>query len=386
MKIALVIERMDLSRGGRETSTAQIAAALNRRGHEVTILCQSGSWVCKGVEIHALGRRGAGRTRALKNFVADVRVAIDAGDWDVVQAMLPVPGADIYQPRGGTIPAQREAAMRRRGPLGRFFVWLLEPLNFHRQAMGALERRLIVDESVLNLAVSFMVSQEFEEYYGLTERVRVVYNAVDMPDPGCPERPQWRRLRREKLGVGDNAVVFLIVATNLALKGVAEAIAAFAQWRNGPDQPQGRLVVVGSESIEGYQRIAGMLGVGSDVVFIERTEEIHQWYAAADACVLLSWYDPCSRVVLEATCWGIPSITTIFNGAAEVVAGAGGIVVSSPRDSRAIVAGMRELADGQRRFDRSRACEKAAEQLGMDRHVDELLAAYDDVIRMREAK
>ena len=38
MKIALVIERMDPQRGGREVSTAQVAVALSRRGHEVTVL------------------------------------------------------------------------------------------------------------------------------------------------------------------------------------------------------------------------------------------------------------------------------------------------------------------------------------------------------------
>jgi len=386
MKIALVIERMDLSRGGRETSTAQIAAALTRRGHAVTILCQSGSWIGEGVEIRAFGRRGITRALALKNFVADVRSAIDGGDWDIVHAMLPAPGADIYQPRGGTVPAQRQAALRRRGPLGRLLARLVEPLNLHRRTLAALERKVIADPNVLNLPVSFMVCEEFRQHYGLTERLRVVYNAVDMPPMDCPDRPTWRRLRREKLRVGDSAAVFLIVARNLALKGVAEAISAFAEWRSRPDQPQGRLVVVGGEATQPYERQATALGVAAEVVFVDYTEEIHQWYAAADACVLLSWYDPCSRVVLEATSWGIPSITTVFNGAAEVAAGAGGIVVSSPRDIPAVAAAMAEMADGKKRFDRCRACEAAAGQLGMDLHVDELLDAYAQISSDNEEK
>jgi len=57
MKIALIIERMEPSRGGRETSTAQIAQRLAELGHSVTVLCQQGSWPSDspGVEVVSLG-------------------------------------------------------------------------------------------------------------------------------------------------------------------------------------------------------------------------------------------------------------------------------------------------------------------------------------------
>ena len=114
MNVALVIERMDCSRGGRETSTAQIAACLARRGVRVTILCQSGSWRAEGVAVCELGRRGLTRRGRLRGFVADVQREIAGGEFDIVHAMLPVPGANVYQLRGGTIPAQRAASRRRR--------------------------------------------------------------------------------------------------------------------------------------------------------------------------------------------------------------------------------------------------------------------------------
>ena len=115
------------------------------------------------------------------------------------------------------------------------------------------------------------------------------------------------------------------------------------------------------------------------MVFVGPTDEIHQWYAAADACVLLSWYDPCSRVVLEATRWGIPSITTVYNGASEILADGAGIIVGSPKDRRAVAAAMEELADPHRRAMRARACLDVAERLSMDRHVEELLKIYTEV-------
>ena len=99
--------------------------------------------------------------------------------------------------------------------------------------------------------------------------------------------------------------------------------------------------------------------------------------------MLLSWYDPCSRVVLEATRWSVPSITTVYNGAAEVLARGAGLVVSSPADTDAVIRAMCELAEPARRAARARACMDVAGRLGMDRYVDELLAAYEEVLSSR---
>ena len=387
MRIALVIERMDLSRGGRETSTAQIAEALAARGHEVGIICQSGSWERAGVEILELGRRGLLRVQQLRNFIADAAEEISGRRYDVVHAMLPVPAADVYQPRGGTVPGQRQAGRRRRSASASLAAKLAEGLNLWRREMAELERRVVADQKVLCLAVSEMVAREFADHYGRTDRVRTIYNAVDVPDPAGDQWPDRRQQLRSRMDLGPDDPVFLTIARNFRLKAVDQAIIAFAEWFHSHDGrvngrplgPPGGLVVVGRDTVESYQRCAGLRDVGRQVVFVPYTEEVFQWYSAADVCILLSWYDPCSRVVLEATRWGIPSITTVYNGAAEILSGGAGIVVSSPKDTRAIVRAMDALADRERRRACTEACLKVADTLSMDRHVDELLSAYREV-------
>jgi len=100
------------------------------------------------------------------------------------------------------------------------------------------------------------------------------------------------------------------------------------------------------------------------------------YYSAADFYVLPTFYDPCSLGVLEAAASGLASVTTRFNGAAEAFGDGGCIVVDSPLDRGEIVAGYEALADPITRRKHSRACGGLADYLGVERHVEELLAAY----------
>ncbi len=380
MKIALIIERMDPSGGGRETSTAQVAAGLAERGNDVSVICRQAAWTHNRVNVIPVGKRGATRLAALKNFLADVERQLGAGSWDIVHATLPVPGANVYQPRGGTVPAQIAASQRRRSPMVASLSAMVEPLNRCRTYMGFLERLLASDEDVTVLAVSAMVADEFEDHYGRRDGVHVVYNAVDVPDVSDEQRADWRQKLRYSLGVTREDPVFITVAKNFPLKGVNETIIAFAEWLDrGRFHVNARLVVIGRDHVEGYRRIAGLRQAGRHVVFMPPTDEVFKYYAGADACVLLSWYDPCSRVVLEATRWGIPSITTAYNGAAEVLQQGAGIVVPSPSDRRAIMAAFEEMSNPDRRAQQAELCRQLNSHLSIDRHVDELMNVYQGI-------
>jgi UDP-glucose:(heptosyl)LPS alpha-1,3-glucosyltransferase len=381
MNIALVIERMDPSRGGRETSTAQIAEALAARGHRVTILCQRAAWRAEGVAVVELGRRGLRRVRRLEHFVTDVQSVMTHHHYDIVHTSLPIPGANIYQVRGGTVPAQLAAIGCRWGLIGPLHVAAAR-LSATRRRMGQLERQVMADPATRVLPVSQLVAEEVAAYYGRRDGVQVVFNAVDVPAVDAETRAHWRQEKRYRMGVDPATPVFLTVATNPGLKGVDHLIVAFARFfHNRPAGSDARLVVIGHHLPEGLIRHASLRDVGPRCLFLPPTEEIFAWYSAADAVALLSWYDACSRVVLEAVRWHLPVLTTSYNGAAEVLTGGAGIEVDSPRDTAAVAAGLAELARPDRRAERADACRAVADSLSMDRHVEELLAAYNEVLK-----
>ena len=376
VRIAIIIEKMDATRGGREKSTAQIADHLASRGHDVTILCQIAR-AGEDVKVIQMGKRGLTRRNKIAAFVSAVGDHIRREHYDVTHSMLPIPGADVYQPRGGTIPGQIEGSCRRWGRAGWLRRRVFEPVNFHRNKLREYERVVADDAHTLCLAVSQMVADEFADHYGRTENVLVVPNGVDIPELDDDQRANWRQHHRFRLGVGADDPVFICVATNFALKGVDPMIRAFAKWNDlRHSDSNARLLVIGRESTEGYQRIAGLLGVGSKVIFLPPTDNVFEWYSAADACVLLSHYDPCSRTVLEAVRWGVPSITTAHNGACELISDGAGVVVSNAQDRWATVEAFELLSDPKVRGRMSQRCDEISDQLSMDRHVDRLLEAY----------
>ncbi|MHC4178361.1 MAG: glycosyltransferase family 4 protein, partial [Planctomycetota bacterium] len=325
MKVAIAIENLDLTRGGREISTAEIAVGLARRGVDVTILCQRASWTDEGVRVVALGRRGRGRAAGMRHFVDDLMKEDAFGRYDIVHAMLPVPGADIYQIRSGTIPALRAGSLRRRGGLRRVGSAIGWRLNSYRCCIAELERRVIADRTTTCLTVSKMVADEIAQFYGRRDGVHVVFNGVQAPGRGLDWHALRERRRRE-LGLGSDDLLLVVAAKNPYSKGVRETLNAFAQWRKtqaGP--PFAKLAVVGCGGPRLYRQLAGRLGLDTTVMFVPHEHEIARWYAPADVCVQLSWYDPCSRVVLEATRVGLPSITTAFNGASEILHEGAGI-------------------------------------------------------------
>lgn len=382
MKIALVIERMEIDRGGRELSTAQIACGLAGRGHDVTILCQLGSPVGESVKVQCLGRRGLGRLGRLRRFVGDVQEAIRQGKFDIVHATLPIPGANIYQLRSGSVPGQIAAAARRWGifaPVKK----AMSHVNAVRRQMGRYESKVLSDTGALSLPVSQMVCDELTQFYKPARRPMVVFNAADIPEVSDTQRQQWRKEMRDKWSLGPDDPVFITVAKNFHLKGIDHAIVAFSRFfHENRGKINARLVIVGKDTPESYLRHASLRDVGRQVVFAGPTDNIFAYYSAADACVLLSWYDPCSRVVLEAVRWSLPTITTRFNGASEILATGAGLVVESPKDYPAIISAFNELSNRENRDARIDHCLLASGMLTMDRHIEKLLAAYGEVTNL----
>ncbi|MBN2445268.1 MAG: glycosyltransferase family 4 protein [Phycisphaerae bacterium] len=391
MKVAIVQETIDLSRGGAETSTVEMAQALAGFGHEVTLVARAADTEghsLDSVQLHAVHAGGTRVARAI-SFVRAAGEYCLRGQFDIIHAVTPCLSADIYQPRGGTyVETVRRNIALESSLLRRVIKRIDHRLNLRQRFLALVERELLSgDRRPYVASLSEYVRRQVIEQYAMPEaQVRVVFNAVSTVPLSDADTQAARQRLRENIGVAPDRPVVLFAAHNFKLKGLRELLPAFSRIGAYADAPGERpmLVVAGRGSSSTYARLGRRLGIAEDVSFIGATNESVAWFAAADVLAHPTWYDPCSRVVLEALCCGLPVVTTRLNGAAEVMRpDVHGVVVDSPRDIAALASALARCL----RPEIGSACRAAAvdfrREYSMARHARELTELYEEVVAQR---
>ena len=148
-----------------------------------------------------------------------------------------------------------------------------------------------------------------------------------------------------------------------------------------------RLLVLGRDRSSAYEKLGDALGVADRLIVHGPATDAWPFFHAADLLVHPTYYDACSRVVLEAMTAGLPVITTKHNGASEAITdGQEGYVIDSANDIEALTDRWLRLTDGDlRRTCRDHALAKR-ECVSMSRHVDQMLVLYREVAAGRDGK
>ncbi len=385
MRVAIVIERIETWRGGAETSTLEFAHLLAGRGADVTVLTSTRSVSPPDLEIVTLPVTATPKPLRTRRFVTKATARAAQDKFDIVHAITPMPAADVYQPRGGLIreTVDRNVAMRQTEPQ-RMMKRLLSALNVKRRTLVSLEEQALRPGGPVIAAVSQYVARQVQDHYGLDgQRVRVVFNGVQVRAASPMERSAERAAVRGTYGVTDDTLLLLCVAHNFRLKGVEPLLNALATLTRANGRNV-RLLVAGRDNPTAMAATARRLKVDDLVTFTGPTERIGAFYHAADVVVHPTYYDPCSRVVLEALSRGVPCITTRMNGAAEAITdGVEGFVIDSPDDIEALADRIGRLRDRGLAAQMGEAAARLAPRLSMTRHVDEMLKLYDEIVAGR---
>jgi len=385
VKIAIVIERLEGWRGGAETSTLEIARLLVARGHEVHVITSTNVQSRPDMAIHRIKAATVLAPLRTATFVRNAEAFLRGHSFDVVHAIAPIPTADVYQPRGGLLreTIERNVAMRRSASR-RFLKRALLAMNVKQRTLLELEGRTFARGGPVIAAVSQYVARQCERFYDARPpRVRVIYNGVSTILPSPADRAGQRRDIRRQYHLDDATLVLLFIAHNFRLKGLYPLIDALALLRRSGFEAF-RLLIVGRDNPAPFQRRLNALGMSRFATFTGPTQRSSAFYLAADALVHPTYYDPCSRVVLEALSHGLPCITSRFNGASEVITdGREGFLIESPDEIEALARCIGELRSAERRREMGQHALRLRSIVSMDRHVEELEALYAAV---REAR
>ena len=347
MKLGLLIDSLQRPLGGLERHTLTLLHRARAEEEDVVIATVPGGvdheLLPEGVTVHevkaprarperdqALAEAGAAQLRDVGCRILALRHALDC---------------DVYLPHGGLVGDARAAKDTSVGGPSR---WTRLARAFSRRHAFFLEAEAALlgsREGPRVIAVSNTLGARIKQVYpAAAARVRVVINGVDEKHfERSVHRDAGQTLRAAH--VPEGALVGLLMAHNLRLKGVETALRSLAREEViGLDMPV-HLLIAGASLDRGARRLARELGVADRVHELGSHEDPRPVYAAADLLVHPTWYDPCSLVCLEALAMELPVITTPVNGIRDVMGQRGGIVIEAPGNPEYVAIAIRVLSD-----------------------------------------
>ena len=161
--------------------------------------------------------------------------------------------------------------------------------------------RLVLTQADAVVAVSRFLKEEAERLGAEAEKVRVIYNGVELPE----------RIEAER----DMSILF--VGSLVKQKGVDTLLKAYRMIKER--LPEGKLVIVGDGKDKAMlEEMCSRLGL-SDVFFEGSRGELSSYYSRSRVLALPSRAEGFGLVALEAMAHGLPVVATRVGGIPEVV-------------------------------------------------------------------
>jgi len=380
LKVAVVRPYFTESKGGAERYAVELVRGLVALGHSVHVFAYRWDRPEEtGVAYHRVWMPRKPAWLRVLIFHWNLRRHLVHADYDAVLGMTPFWPQTVFWLGDGlysvwTRVAWPNAVVRRFMCLKRAVM----AVNLR------LEKRMLTRETERFIAISRLVKHQAMRHYGVPEeRIDTVYPAIDPARFNLEVRARWRQSVRRDLAIAGDEVVLLFAANNFRRKGLAPLIRAFGRVTS---QARGlRLIVVGAGPVASFRRLARRCGVVDKVLFLNFVDAIEKYYAAADAFVLPTRYDPFGAVCLEAMACGLPVVTTRMAGAAELIeSGKTGYVIGAG-DQRMLESCIRSLSDGGRCATMGALGAERVKGLTNENHIQQIASVLDQTASARRA-
>ncbi|WP_315789874.1 glycosyltransferase family 4 protein [Fischerella sp. JS2] len=245
----------------------------------------------------------------------------------------------------GTMPKSVKNILNPRSVIYGFYQWLYTAMNARWEKLAFQQAQVVV-------AVSDKVGKDLLTIGVPPERLQVIVNGVDLQEfsPGVSDRQKWNLPQNVPLALFAGDI-------RIPRKNLDTVLHALVKV------PDLHLAVAGITEGSPYLQLAASLGLNERVHFLGLCRDVPELMRAVDFLVFPSRYDPFGLVVIEAMACGLPVITAVTTGAAELVQPEAGIVLSDPNDTEALIQALSSLtSDRTLRSQMGKAARTIAEQ------------------------
>lgn len=239
---------------------------------------------------------------------------------------------------------RERAALALRNQSIRYWPRLLHRRIYYELIM-ALERRVYTNHRNRLILIAKKTAQELQKSFGRNDNPTVVYAGLAHEIFNPANRSSLRQNSREDQGLSEDDFCLLLVGNGWKNKGLPVVLASLQRLNDLPI----RLMVVGKDDARPYEMLAREYGVEKSVRFLPPRSDVISYYSAADAVVGPSLEDTFALPTVEAMACGLPVITSLANGASElIVNGRDGLLLSNAEDAAELAASIRLLYGDER--------------------------------------
>lgn len=396
MRIAIIIERANIGLGGAERSVFELATAVSKLGQKVDILAATGR--ANAENIHILCRDISRKRASYSTFERSLKQHLSENHYDIIHSVLPFDFADVYQPRGGTYA---ESILRNAASYQNKFIESYKKLtafaNFRRTILLRAERTLCRQPNGPTIiAISQYVAEQLKRHYAVSDdRIKLIPNGIRVHtiiNTSKADRLRSQILAQLNIKEADEPVLFLFVANNFRLKGLSVLIKAMRLAESRGTLRPCFLIVAGNGKVRKYRRLAKKIDpsmTDKKINFLGPVRHIQNVLSISDVAVLPTFYDPCSRYILEALAAGKPVITTSFNGAADLfVDNRHGKVIDTPENVPALAEAISYFTNTEniQKASQAIAVDNLKEKISISRVAKQLMDVYESILQRKGQK
>ncbi len=308
--------------GGLQRDFMRIALDCQQRGHEIRVytLAWSGE-IPEGFDVVIVPVTALTNHTRYRLYTEWVQASLAQSPVDCVVGINKMPGLDVYYAADS---CYEEKAQSQRG-------WLYRQLPRYRH-FAEYERAVFGNDSKVEiLMISETQKPFFKKYYDTPEhRMHFLPPGISKDRIAPPNAELLRANKRRELNIADDEKLVLMVGSGFIKKGLSRALHAI---RSLPKALRKKtwFYIIGEDNEGPFRRLALMLGISDQVVFMAGRSDVPEFMLAGDLMLHPAFDENAGIVLLEAIVAGLPVLATDVCGYGHYVEEAGvGELVPSP--------------------------------------------------------
>lgn len=258
--------------------------------------------------------------------IKQLKKIFQAEQFDIIQ--YSTPNASLY----ASIAAKQAGCENRL-----YCQWGIRYMGFEKGIKRAifkfLEKKVCKNSTVIECESNSLYRFSVEEKLYPAQKASVVLHGsacgVNLDRYDLSQRETWRKELRARYGISDSTCVFGYVGRITQDKGINELLEAFRKVLQTSDDV--RLMLIGTIDDSGSMNpeLLNWAQSSPNVIFVDWTDKIQQYYCALDVFASLSYREGFGLVVIEAAAMELPAIVTNVPGQKDTITdGEEGVLVT----------------------------------------------------------